>query len=98
MQPLLILLVFLLPPGTRADFDSSWRKHLWRFPGARRLCVDSSSLPGKGDAGGPLVCNNVAQGIVSYGKLSGTPPAVFIRISSFFSWINRTMRRFKQQG
>nr|XP_003421064.1 cathepsin G-like [Loxodonta africana] len=51
-----------------------------------------------GDAGGPLVCNNVAQGIVSYGKPSGTPPAVFIRISSFLSWINRTMRRFKQQG
>ncbi|XP_069319919.1 cathepsin G [Eulemur rufifrons] len=48
-----------------------------------------------GDSGGPLVCNNVAHGIVSYGKLSGTPPGVFTRISSFLPWIRRTMRRFK---
>ncbi|XP_007947451.1 cathepsin G-like [Orycteropus afer afer] len=51
-----------------------------------------------GDSGGPLVCNNVARGIVSYGKRDGTPPAVFTRIISFLSWIRRTMRRFKQQS
>ncbi|XP_044085959.1 cathepsin G-like [Neovison vison] len=50
-----------------------------------------------GDSGGPLVCNGVAQGIVSYGDRRGSPPAVFTRIASFMPWVNRTMRRFKQQ-
>ncbi|KAI4560237.1 hypothetical protein MJT46_012475 [Ovis ammon polii x Ovis aries] len=47
----------------------------------------------QGDSGGPLVCNGVAQGIVSYGKDDGTTPNVYTRISSFLSWIQRTMRR-----
>nr|KAF6484799.1 hypothetical protein HJG63_006078 [Rousettus aegyptiacus] len=51
----------------------------------------------KGDSGGPLVCNNVAQGIVSYGKISGRPPRVYVRISSFLKWIQITMRHFKLQ-
>ncbi|XP_028343455.1 cathepsin G-like isoform X2 [Physeter macrocephalus] len=51
-----------------------------------------------GDSGGPLVCNNVAQGIVSYGNSTGTPPAVFTRISSFLPWIRRTMRRCQEWG
>ncbi|XP_061015632.1 cathepsin G-like [Dama dama] len=50
----------------------------------------------QGDVGGPGVCNNVAQGIVSYGDRMGTPPAVFTRISSFLPWIRRTMRCFKE--
>ncbi|KAJ1069941.1 hypothetical protein K5549_017389, partial [Capra hircus] len=51
-----------------------------------------------GDSGGPLVCNGVAQGIVSYGSDDGTTPNVYTRISSFLSWIQRTMRRYKRQG
>ncbi|XP_027377554.1 duodenase-1-like [Bos indicus] len=51
-----------------------------------------------GDSGGPLVCNGVAQGIVSYGRDDGTPPNVYTRISSFLSWIQTTMRRYKRQG
>uniref|UniRef100_A0A452DM34 Peptidase S1 domain-containing protein n=1 Tax=Capra hircus TaxID=9925 RepID=A0A452DM34_CAPHI len=39
-----------------------------------------------------------AQGIVSYGKDDGTTPNVYTRISSFLSWIQRTMRRYKCQG
>ncbi|XP_076982627.1 cathepsin G [Tamandua tetradactyla] len=50
-----------------------------------------------GDSGGPLVCNSVAQGIVSYGNRLGTPPAVFTWVSSFQTWIRRTMRRLQQQ-
>ncbi|XP_008064042.1 cathepsin G-like [Carlito syrichta] len=50
----------------------------------------------RGDSGGPLICNNVAQGIVSYGNSWATPPAVFTRITSFLPWLRRTMRRFKE--
>ncbi|XP_057642177.1 cathepsin G-like [Chionomys nivalis] len=54
----------------------------------------------RGDSGGPLICNNVAQGIVSYGDSNGIPPAVFTKIQSFIPWIKRTMRRLapRHQG
>ncbi|XP_031217274.1 mast cell protease 1-like [Mastomys coucha] len=42
----------------------------------------------KADSGGPLVCDGVAHGIVSYGQLNGLPPAVFTRISPKVPWIN----------
>ncbi|XP_004421219.1 PREDICTED: cathepsin G-like [Ceratotherium simum simum] len=66
-----------------------------------QICVGNPrerKSPFLGDTGGPLVCHNEAQGIVSYGNGIGTPPAVFTRVSSFLPWIRRTMRRFKQQG
>ncbi|CAM5096086.1 unnamed protein product [Natator depressus] len=46
----------------------------------------------KGDSGGPLVCSKIAQGIVSWGSLNGTPPGVYTRISRFVPWILETMR------
>ncbi|KAM7150771.1 cathepsin G-like isoform 1-T1 [Macrochelys suwanniensis] len=46
----------------------------------------------KGDSGGPLVCGKIAQGIVSWGSLNGTPPAVYTRVSRFIPWILETMR------
>ncbi|XP_054571618.1 cathepsin G-like [Eptesicus fuscus] len=51
----------------------------------------------QGDTGGPLVCNNVAQGIVSYGRRFGAPPTVFTRIARFLPWINRTMSQLNQK-
>ncbi|KAM9711394.1 mast cell protease 1A-like isoform 1-T1 [Dama dama] len=51
-----------------------------------------------GDSGGPLVCDGVAQGIVSYGDVYGTAPNVYTRVSSFLTWIQKTMRQYKQQG
>ncbi|XP_032965538.1 cathepsin G-like [Rhinolophus ferrumequinum] len=71
------------------------------YTGRTQICVGDQREKKSafvGDSGGPLVCNNVAQGIVSYGSGIGTPPAVFTRITSFLPWINRTMRRFQQQG
>uniref|UniRef100_A0A671DSY2 Peptidase S1 domain-containing protein n=1 Tax=Rhinolophus ferrumequinum TaxID=59479 RepID=A0A671DSY2_RHIFE len=70
------------------------------YNGRRQICVGDkrqSSTTFRGDTGGPLVCNNVAQGIVSYGSVFGTPPAVFTRVARFLPWINRTMRRFQQR-
>uniref|UniRef100_A0A9L0RNU6 Peptidase S1 domain-containing protein n=1 Tax=Equus caballus TaxID=9796 RepID=A0A9L0RNU6_HORSE len=46
----------------------------------------------KGDSRSPFVCENMAQGISSYGQNSGTPPAVFMKVSHFLSWIKRTMK------
>ncbi|CAO2591071.1 Granzyme B, partial [Lemmus lemmus] len=47
----------------------------------------------KGDSGGPLVCKKVAAGIVSYGRKNGSTPRVFTKVSSFLSWIKKTMKR-----
>ncbi|XP_046321196.2 granzyme B-like isoform X2 [Marmota monax] len=52
----------------------------------------------QGDSGSPLVCENVAQGIVSFGEDEGTPPSVYTRIRSFLRWIKKTMKSFKLQG
>nr|XP_048676559.1 granzyme H-like [Caretta caretta] len=47
----------------------------------------------QGDSGGPLECKGVAQGIVSHGKPSGLPPAVYMRISAFIPWLRKKMGR-----
>ncbi|NWY54963.1 MCT1A protease, partial [Chionis minor] len=45
----------------------------------------------RGDSGEPLVCNKVAQGIVSFGH--DTPPGVYTRISNHLPWIKKTMKK-----
>ncbi|XP_070484192.1 granzyme H-like isoform X3 [Equus przewalskii] len=63
--------------------------------------VRTLSLPwgkAQGDPGGPLICNNMVQGISSYGQLSGNPPGVFTKVSYYLSWIKRTMKHLKQQA
>uniref|UniRef100_A0A8C0DCF7 Peptidase S1 domain-containing protein n=1 Tax=Balaenoptera musculus TaxID=9771 RepID=A0A8C0DCF7_BALMU len=52
----------------------------------------------KGASGGPLVCNGMGQGIVSFGEENGTPPNVYTRVSSFLYWIQKTMSYYKLQG
>ncbi|XP_038165795.1 granzyme C-like isoform X2 [Arvicola amphibius] len=47
----------------------------------------------KGDSGGPLVCKKAAAGIVSLGDKNDSAPCVFTRVSSFLSWIKKTMNR-----
>ncbi|XP_058396792.1 granzyme B-like isoform X1 [Diceros bicornis minor] len=46
----------------------------------------------KGDSGGPLLCKNVIQGIVSYGRSDGSPPRAYTKVSSFLPWIKKTMK------
>uniref|UniRef100_A0A8C9C693 Peptidase S1 domain-containing protein n=1 Tax=Phocoena sinus TaxID=42100 RepID=A0A8C9C693_PHOSS len=58
----------------------------------------SSSLCPQGASGGPLVCNGMAQGIISFGEENGTPPNVYTRVSSFLYWIQKTMSYYKLQG
>ncbi|ELK33488.1 Granzyme H [Myotis davidii] len=51
----------------------------------------------KGDSGGPLLCRNGIQGIVSYGPTDGTPPEVYTKVTSFLPWIKETMKSLQLQ-
>ncbi|XP_062946180.1 cathepsin G [Cynocephalus volans] len=84
----------------RVQRDQKCSSHFNFYNGQTQICVGDPrerKSAFKGDSGGPLLCNNVAQGIVSYGNRNAVPPAVFTRVSSFLPWIRRTMRRFTQQ-
>ncbi|XP_038166110.1 granzyme C-like isoform X2 [Arvicola amphibius] len=62
----------------------------------RTKAVSPLNLPSSkvhGDSGGPLVCKKAAAGIVSYGRADGSAPRVFTKVSSFLSWIKKTMKR-----
>uniref|UniRef100_A0A8C3G0M3 Peptidase S1 domain-containing protein n=1 Tax=Chrysemys picta bellii TaxID=8478 RepID=A0A8C3G0M3_CHRPI len=70
---------------------------------SKMMCVgepdeDKASFSVKGDSGGPLVCDEVAHGIVSFGKKNGSPPRVFTRISAYVPWIKKTMRGLSSPG
>ncbi|KAM9121553.1 mast cell protease 1A-like isoform 1-T1 [Pangshura tecta] len=51
-----------------------------------------------GDSGGPLVCDEVAHGIVSFGKNDGSPPRVFTRVSAYIPWIETKIRGLSSHG
>ena len=38
------------------------------------------------------MCDNVAQGIVSYGQKDGSTPRAFTKVSTFLPWIKKTMK------
>ncbi|XP_008838000.1 granzyme H [Nannospalax galili] len=59
------------------------------------ICVgdpNGTKAGSKGDSGGPLVCSNRVYGIFSYGKISGSPPGVFTKVSHFLPWLKRNMK------
>ncbi|XP_036055575.1 granzyme C-like [Onychomys torridus] len=63
---------------------------------ANEICVGDPKIRHAsfyGDSGGPLLCNKVVTGIVSHGHPDGSAPRVFTRVSSFLSWIKKTMKR-----
>ncbi|XP_070091844.1 granzyme H-like isoform X1 [Equus caballus] len=67
---------------------------------ATQICVGDLKMMKnsfKGDSWGPLICENMAQSICSYGQKNGTPPAVFMKVSHYLPWIKRTMKCFSQQ-
>ncbi|XP_074182811.1 duodenase-1-like [Rhinolophus sinicus] len=81
------------------DIECIWR--ITYYNNAFQICVgDPTKIQTSfhGDSGGPLVCGHKAQGIVSFGDLGGTPPAVYTKIKYFLPWINRTMKRFNLRG
>nr|XP_023478967.1 granzyme B-like isoform X3 [Equus caballus] len=75
--------------------DQECESYLQKYNSTTQLCVGDpkekkSSF--KGDSRGPLVCKNVIQGIVSYGRIGGIPPQAFTKVSSFLPWIKKTMK------
>ncbi|XP_066875739.1 kallikrein-15-like [Kogia breviceps] len=46
----------------------------------------------EGDFGGPLVCGDVLQGIVSWGDAT-TKPTVYTKVCSYLEWIKETIKR-----
>ncbi|XP_039353901.1 mast cell protease 1A-like [Mauremys reevesii] len=67
----------------------------------RMMCVgdpEEYKASFSGDSGGPLVCDEVAHGIVSFGKKNGSPPRVFTRVSMYVPWIKKTMRGLRSPG
>ncbi|XP_053901160.1 cathepsin G-like [Malaclemys terrapin pileata] len=68
---------------------------------SKMMCVgepDEDKASFSGDSGGPLVCDEVAHGIVSFGKKNGSPPRVFTRVSAYVPWIKKTMRGLSSPG
>ncbi|XP_042140853.2 mast cell protease 8-like [Peromyscus maniculatus bairdii] len=64
-----------------------------------QICVGNpkeKKATGKRDSGGPFVCHNVAQGIVSHNFNTIKPPRAFTRISSFLRWIQEKMKLLQQ--
>lgn len=81
--------------------NSSWGGRLR----AAMLCTRSGDRRRRGfcsaDSGGPLVCQNRAQGVVSFsGIWCGDPktPDVYTRLSAFSSWIRGVLRRGPPPG
>ncbi|XP_026091714.1 mast cell protease 1A-like [Carassius auratus] len=60
---------------------------------ADTLCSKGSTGPAMGDAGGPLVCGGVAQGIVSFSKNKPNASYLkgYIHISQYLPWIQSIM-------
>ncbi|KAM4831080.1 granzyme B-like [Urocitellus parryii] len=76
------------------------REKLLKYNSTIQICVGDpkeNKASFKGDSGGPLVCNHVAQGIVSSGKINGTPPGVYTKVSRFLQWIKETMKSHQLQ-
>uniref|UniRef100_A0A8D0DWU2 Peptidase S1 domain-containing protein n=1 Tax=Salvator merianae TaxID=96440 RepID=A0A8D0DWU2_SALMN len=56
------------------------------------ICAGSYSKltdTSQGDSGGPMVCNGVVHGIVSFGN--HFPPGVYARVAHFLPWIKKIM-------
>nr|XP_060639943.1 mast cell protease 1A-like [Anolis sagrei ordinatus] len=53
--------------------------------GSHKQLLDTS----QGDSGGPMVCNGVVHGVVSFGYDS--PPGVYARVAYFLPWIQKVM-------
>lgn len=65
-----------------------------RIDAGLQLCAEEPGVAVcGGDNGGPLVCNGIVAGLFSWGEANCDPtyPSVFVRISSYYDWIQENM-------
>ncbi|XP_073450145.1 serine protease 57 [Aquarana catesbeiana] len=81
---------------TLAACNVSWKQSIFDT----MICTASQGLHIKGfcsgDSGGPLICEDHVEGVVSFsGFRCGSPitPDVYTRVSSFMSWIKSVINR-----
>ncbi|XP_023563506.1 uncharacterized protein LOC101569458 [Octodon degus] len=85
--------------------DEECKKHFHYYDSATQICAgDPNTQKGsfKGDSGGPFICNNVVQAIVSYGHAYGDKkhpanPRVYTKVSPYLAWIEKTMKQYLVQ-
>uniref|UniRef100_A0A4W5K3W1 Peptidase S1 domain-containing protein n=1 Tax=Hucho hucho TaxID=62062 RepID=A0A4W5K3W1_9TELE len=74
--------------------------HLFSFHNHTSVCLFSNSccFVFQGDSGGPLICNNKAQGIVSYNYAESCGdsqyPHVYMKIPFFVPWIKEVLHGY----
>ncbi|XP_004647551.1 granzyme B-like [Octodon degus] len=102
----------LAPNGTLPDTlhevqmtvqeDKVCQKRFRNYDSAIQICAgDPNTLRGsfEGDSGGPFMCKNVVQAIVSYGvkyeeNKHGPNPHVYTKLSPYLAWIEKTMKQY----
>ncbi|XP_004645128.1 granzyme B-like [Octodon degus] len=95
----------LCPDGKSSDIlqeveitvqkDEKCKKHFSHYDSATQICAGDPEFlknVGKGDTGGPFMCNNVLQAIASYAKTNGQPLSVYTKLSPYLDWIEKTMK------
>ncbi|XP_074184197.1 mast cell protease 1A isoform X1 [Rhinolophus sinicus] len=78
--------------------DKECTSHFEYYNKKFQICVgDPTKIQASfhGDSGGPFVCGQKAQAIISFGDENGKPPVVYTRIKYLLPWIKKTMKRFK---
>ncbi|XP_012368786.1 granzyme B-like [Octodon degus] len=80
--------------------DEECKKHFHNYDSETQICAgdpDTEKGSYEGDSGGPLLCNNVVQAIVSYGSCE-INPQVYTKLSPYVAWIEKTMKEHTLQA
>jgi len=84
-----------------------WELNTYASPVSSNLCgLTSANGTGQlrnacsGDSGGPLYCDGVVAGLVSWGRLGclGCTPDVYTKMSAFWRWVNFNRRTNSLRG
>ncbi|KAL6033363.1 hypothetical protein STEG23_021989 [Scotinomys teguina] len=75
--------------------DEQCKCHFHRYIETIQICAgdpEKIQTAFKDDSGGPLMCDNRAYGVLSYGKTKTIAPGVFTKVVSILPWISRSMK------